>query len=941
MLMNKKYFVSAAFIILSVAVSFSGGCAFAETSYYLSPNGDDSNPGTQTRPLRTLEAVKYKLRQSKPSSAATIRLMDGRYELSQTFEMTAEDTGTAESLIMFKAVNRANPVITGSRVLPVDKWKPFANPGTTNKVNPQAEEHILQINLGELGLSDYGLMRGRGFSEPVYPLEMELFFNHKRMQLARWPNEGFARYGKVIDKGSTPRTRDYSRRPGILEFKDERIKDWHNLKDAWLHGTWAYDWADKRIPLLDVDSQKGQITVGTSLYGFKPGRRFYFLNALIELDSPGEYYIDRDAGVLYFWPPAPIDSAVAAVSVLDKPLVTMNGVSYVTWQGITFEDSRSMAISMVNGSYNKIVGCTLRNLGTAAISIGQGEYGLEVGAYGYGGWDEDRGLYANTAWNRNAGTNNGVISCDIYDIAAYGILLGGGDRKTLTPGNNYVTNCDIYRTARVYEQMFPNVSIDGVGNRVTHNHIHHNPHSGIMYWGNNHLIEYNEIDNCVYDSSDAGAIYTGRDPSGQGNIIRYNFFHHIKGNSDYEGIFFDDGASGQLVYGNVFHSIKSCGAVKYHGGQSNDFVNNIVVDCSKPVHYSLWNQRRWDDQLKGELFQKRLREAVDILKPPYSVQYPKLAKIYETPYSKDTHTEQRNYITTTSDSLFVDGARMNFAVKNYESLRKKVEGFEKISFDKIGLYKDDFRKAFKLSVPRIEPKEGLFYSEAMVHIYPAYNDAKRAIDIRYTLDGTIPTPQSLLYQKPFRINRTSWINARVFDKVNPILASEMESAGIEVVRFEKNKTLYLSQLIPEKKDVHARLVRDENYGENGPIVIDGNVFFKGLISCPKMPDGRGYVIYDIKSLPFEYKYFKAQAGIEDSVGDDGSAEFIVELFRDGKWRQVFKSPVLKGSDKAVTIDVDIDSSEKLKLLTTDGGDNINADHAAWGDARLEPSHLIQ
>ncbi len=284
----------------------------------------------------------------------------------------------------------------------------------------------------------------------------------------------------------------------------------------------------------------------------------------------------------------------------------------------------------------RIPGCTLRNLGTAAVSIGEGEYGLEIGGYGgYGGWDEDRGLFANTVWNWNAGTSNGIISCDIHDIGAYGVLLGGGDRKTLTPGNNYVINCDIYRTARIYEQMFPNISIDGVGNRVAHNHLHQNPHSVIMYWGNEHVIELNELDHCVYDSGDSGAIYTGRDPSGAGTVIRHNFIHHIPAWWDFEGIYLDDATSGQKLIGNIVLDVTGSSAkgFKFNGGQYNEAYYNVFVHCDLDIENRNWGDWKWKKRLCEEQpYNRRLTTAIDVTQEPYASKYPKLAKIFESHY---------------------------------------------------------------------------------------------------------------------------------------------------------------------------------------------------------------------------------------------------------------------------------------------------------------------
>ncbi|MBN2309538.1 MAG: hypothetical protein JXR94_11235, partial [Candidatus Hydrogenedentes bacterium] len=194
-----------------------------------------------------------------------------------------------------------------------------------------------------------------------------------------------------------------------------------------------------------------------------------------------------------------------------------------------------------------------------------------------------------------------------------------------------------------------------------------------------------------------GAIYMGRNPSQTGNLFRFNYFHHTAtthvGSYGNSGIFVDDGDSGQHIFGNVFYKTGSNGAVKYHGGQYNEFINNVVVDCPRTVRYQLWSPERWHDFLHEDRMQKKLLEEVNILEPPYSTRYPKLAKIFEAPYTKESHIEERNYATTAGDPVFADGTREDFRIRDLAAVQAKVPGFEPIPFEEIGPYLDDYRPA--------------------------------------------------------------------------------------------------------------------------------------------------------------------------------------------------------------------------------------------------------
>ena len=289
-----------------------------------------------------------------------------------------------------------------------------------------------------------------------------------------------------------------------------------------------------------------------------------------------------------------------------------------------------------------------------------------------------------------------MLSCDIYGTGAGGVSVNGGDRKKLTPAGNAVRNCDLHHLNRWYRNYQPCISLGGVGNLAQHNNLHHCPGQALILSGNDHLIEFNVMHHVIGDMSDQGAIYMGRNPSDAGNVYRFNFIHHTDtthvGSYGNSGIFFDDGASGQRLFGNVFFQTGGNGAVKYHGGQFNEFINNVVVDCQMPVKYQLWNEARWTNFLHEASMQKKLLKDVNILQPPFSERYPKLARIFESPYTRESHIEERNYVTTAADPVFANGAMLDFRIRDLPAVQAKVSGFEPVLFEKCGLYPDEYRR---------------------------------------------------------------------------------------------------------------------------------------------------------------------------------------------------------------------------------------------------------
>jgi hypothetical protein len=145
-----------------------------------------------------------------------------------------------------------------------------------------------------------------------------------------------------------------------------------------------------------------------------------------------------------------------------------------------------------------------------------------------------------------------------------------------------VENCHFQRQGRWSKCYVPAVALSGVGLRASHNLIDDHPHSAILFWGNDHLMEFNEIHHIALETGDVGAIYTGRDYTFRGNRIRYNYIHHTGGvGMGSMGVYMDDCVSGTEVFGNVFYKVHW--AMFLGGGRDHRVENNIFVDCDPAV----------------------------------------------------------------------------------------------------------------------------------------------------------------------------------------------------------------------------------------------------------------------------------------------------------------------------------------------------------------------
>lgn len=97
----------------------------------------------------------------------------------------------------------------------------------------------------------------------------------------------------------------------------------------------------------------------------------------------------------------------------------------------------------------------------------------------------------------------------------------------------------------------------------------------ILFHGNNHVIEYCKITNVCKEVNDQAAIYYGRDPSEQGNIIRYCYFYKLSPRHLVTATYHDDGACGSEVYGNIYHNAGAW-PVLIGGGHYNHYHHNVT-----------------------------------------------------------------------------------------------------------------------------------------------------------------------------------------------------------------------------------------------------------------------------------------------------------------------------------------------------------------------------
>jgi hypothetical protein len=333
--------------------------------------------------------------------------------------------------------------------------------------------------------------------------------------------------------------------------------------------------------------------------------------------------------------------------------------------------------------------------------------------------------YGDTVHDTRGGERNGVQSCEIYNTGDGAIVLAGGDRKTLRPAGNFAVNNDLHDFGRVSRTYHVGVDLAGVGNRVAHNHIHHAPHIGVFFWGNDHVLEYNELDHLCQETADAGAFYIGRDWSMRGNMLRHNFVHDIgrfADARDFAGttaFYLDDFASGTTIDGNVVTNVFI--GVMIGGGHDNVVEGNVWVNCAEAAVHVDARGRGWAKSYfdgRDKILFDRIA-AVNYQQPPYSRCYPALANVLEGDPAlpkgnrivdnlcaggrwlklldglepKAAGVGNNLVVKAAAEAGLAETAKGDFRLRDDSPVWYKLPGFRKIPFEKIGLYQDPFRTA--------------------------------------------------------------------------------------------------------------------------------------------------------------------------------------------------------------------------------------------------------
>jgi len=693
--MMKKIFILSAFLLIVFGIN-----ALAIT-IYVSPSGNDKNPGTKQKPLLSFAKAQMIAKDYAQKESVVVIFENGTYYLPQTIVFTPQDNPGNRN-ITYKAAEEGKAVISGGSLLNLT-WKPFQN-----------GIYVAQIE----GNPDID----------------QLYVNGVRQRMARFPN--------VVGNKNVFDTWELSHKTkpdtATNPLYAERVKKWNNPSGGYLHAMHNLLWGDMHWLI------KGKKNDTTLLYegGWQNNRPsamhgLYRMaeNIFEELDAPNEWFYNAATKQIFFMPDAKTNLATAKVEIVRlKSLIQFQGtpnkpVKNVHLQGLVFRHTARTFMEnkepLLRSDWTVYRGGAIYLNGAEDCSIQDCEFD-QVGG--------------NTIFVNNYNRRIAVKGCYIHHSGASGVVFVGdpaavrsplfryGNQKYATidrtagpKSNNFpedclVENCLITLTGREEKQTAPiHISISHKI-RINHCSIYDVPRAGIninegTFGG--HIIENCDIFNTVLETGDHGSFNSwGRDRYWTPDInetcrevekdstmpfwdmLAPNIIRHNRWRCDHGwDIDLDDGSTNYLIYNNLLLNR----GLKLREGYKRIVTNNIIINSS--LHPHVWYRN------SGDVFKH------NIVFAPYQ---PAIMTSAIAPDGKWGKEIDSNFFATSKsamtkfakngcdehslfgDPMFVDASTGNFQVSNPSPAR--TIGFTNFPLNKFGVVKPSLKAIAKTPV---------------------------------------------------------------------------------------------------------------------------------------------------------------------------------------------------------------------------------------------------
>ncbi len=586
-------------VVTLLVCSFAAMADAAEIALYVSPAGNDSWAGdSMDKPFATIQKARDAIRAIKKkgplTGPVTVYIRGGLYELSEPIVLTLEDSGTKNGPITYTAYKDEKPVISGGRKIDAS-WKKYKG-------------EIMVCTIPEV---KKGTWRFK-----------QLFLNGKRQTRARIPNlgEGFY-YTETPGEDEEDLGRD------AMKYKEGHFKNWKNLTD--IEVVIYQNWNESRLIVSELYEDEKVVTF-TGRIGRRIDRNRYYIDNVLEgLDQPGEWYLDRHTGELYYWPTGDLNDVEFRAPVLNE-LLRLEGeedvekqehlqygeVELVLNELLRFEGDaeKQKQVQLRHGDLEKkghVKYINIRGLTFCETSYILPPEGIpvirDVGDIWFPSTITLKGA-SDCVFENNTIRNTGTYGLDItgeaiqvidntiYDTGSGGVVTRsyGGQRNVIA--YNHISDCGLVFYSGV------GINIDDGGGLIANNLIHDISHSGV--YARHHstdygqgperrnqkqglIIEYNEIYDVMNGMNDGAGVFVRDDNI----VIRNNLIHDVSAvaggiGSPGWGIYLGCKTRNTLIENNVVYRAQS-GQMIWFMNRNNTFYNNIFIDGpSYQIQYS-------------------------------------------------------------------------------------------------------------------------------------------------------------------------------------------------------------------------------------------------------------------------------------------------------------------------------------------------------------------
>ncbi len=540
--------------------AMTAACVSVSVTYaidiHLALNGRDTHPGTQERPVATLQGAQARVREALAAGLqqpVNVVLAGGTYHLRSPLELRPEDSGTAEFPVTWRAAEGERVLLSGG-VRITGGWQ-------------QGDGGIWHIDVP-----------GAGLGEGAWNFR-QLFVNGRRATRARFPNASATNPFLYATGGAFDH----------LVIDPVLIKSaWGLAKDAQLNVVPQSRFFNQWNTVTSVNPETGRIAIADSERHrvIDAGSWFWIEGVREELDEPGEWFLDTDGGSLFYMPGAGVDpNTLDFVAPVLNRIINAKGdvdagthVAHVHFDGLHFAHTTftlghiearvhtDAAVLFENTRHSSVQNCHFENIG------------------GYALWlhlDSRSNLFSRNTVRHSGGG---------------GVLLTGSrlgymdDTKIYTPGEaaarvapilneitrNTVEHCGKirYYGGGVHLDSRPFSMTMAPGNYIAHNHFNDLSRNGVFAFRNQggNVVEYNHIHNAMQTTIDGGCIhFATMNKLNAPNYILNNWLYDVWGNERLpdgtlkrrlaNGVFLDWDTSNTTVKDNwIYNSVG--GAVK-------------------------------------------------------------------------------------------------------------------------------------------------------------------------------------------------------------------------------------------------------------------------------------------------------------------------------------------------------------------------------------------